>query len=140
MKHLKIFTSLLVLLLFLTACDDKIVSKYYLKIQSHLSIDSIQLESIYPEIQNKLNQAIKNEKLTINESAKYSIKVDYLNYKKACNNPMTSAYDATFSGFIRLTLLEDSKRIYMCQKEFRGELNVSDFEKLLILMRDDLEF
>ena len=70
----------------------------------------------------------------------YSIKVDYMEYKKACNNPMTSAYDASYDGFIRLTLLKETSRVYMCQKDFRGVLSVSILEDMLTLMRDDLEF
>jgi len=53
---------------------------------------------------------------------------------------MTSAYDASYDGFVRLTLLKNNQKVYMCQKDFKGELSVRAVEKLLILMRDDLEF
>jgi len=140
MRILQTFFSLLFVLLLFTACNnDKTVTQTYQKIEIP-KIESIQLLSTYPEIREKVNTALKRENLKINKDSIYSIKVDYMDYKKICNNPMTSAYDATFDGFIRLTFKKDSKRIYMCQKEFRGELSVSGLEKLLTLMRDDLEF
>jgi len=140
MQFIKLFFSLFAILFFLSACgDDKTVTQTYKKVDI-AKVDSIKLLSIYPDIQEKIEQAIANENLTIKQDSPYAIKLDYMNYKKICNNPMTSAYDATFDGFIRLTFLKDDKRIYMCQKEFRGELSVSGLEKLLTLMRDDLEF
>jgi len=131
---------LFIVLMIFTACNnDKTVTKFYQKIEIK-KIDSIDLISIYPDIKDKILQALENKNLKLKADSIYSIKVDYLNYEKVCNNPMTSAYDATFDGFIRLTLLKNDKRIYMCQKEFRGELVASDVEKLLSLMRSDLEF
>lgn len=137
---MKLFSILFLIIIFFNACDDKVVTKSYIKDEINLNIESIELFCVYPNIKDKVILAIKNSDIKIKKDSNYTIKVDYTDYKKACNNPMTSAYDRTFDGFIRLTLLKNNTRIYMCQKEFRGELSVSDFEKLLTLMRDELEF
>ena len=140
MSFFKLFFSLWVAVFIFTACsDDKTVTQIYQKVEIP-KIESVKLLSIYPSVQEKLQQVLKSENLKLNSDSIYAIKVDYMDYEKVCNNPMTSAYDATFDGFIRLTFLKNDKRIYMCQKEFRGKLGVSDLEKLLTLMRDDLEF
>lgn len=132
--------TLLVLVFFFTACsNDKIVTQMYKEIKIG-QVDSIKLLSSYPDIQERVEDALRAKNLKLNNDSHYAIKVDYMNYEKICNNPMTSAYDATYTGFIRLTFLKNNQRIYMCQKEFRGELSVGGLEKLLTLMRDDLEF
>jgi len=136
----RLICNLFLISIVFTACDDKMVTKEYIKNLKHLKIDSISLESPYKNIQKKIILALKNENLKINENSIYIIKVDYTDYKKICNNPMTSAYDATFDGFIRLTLFKKGTRIYMCQKEFRGKLDVDDFEKLLSQMKNELNF
>ncbi len=140
MNSIKYLLSSLTILLFLTSCEDKTFTRVYGVVETPLVINSVNLSSIYPDVKSMVEISLKREDLPIKKDASYTIKVDFMNYKKACNNPMTSAYDATYSGFIRLTLLKDSKRIYMCQKEFRGELSIGVIDDLLALMRDDLEF
>lgn len=140
MHFFKVFTISAFVLLFLSACDNKTFSKIYQQTPDALEIKSVELICIYPTVQNFVKKALSNEKIHLNTDSIYTLKIDYMDYKKACNNPMTSTYDATYDGFIRLTLLKESKRIYMCQKDFRGELSVSIIEDLLTLMRDDLEF
>ncbi|MEA2099049.1 MAG: hypothetical protein U9P72_02865, partial [Campylobacterota bacterium] len=80
----KLLISSFVVVFFLTACDDKIVSRHYVKTQNTIKIDSIRLISIYPDIQKRLEQSFKNEKLKIDADSIYSIKVDYMDYKKTC--------------------------------------------------------
>ncbi len=130
----------LALILLLSACDDKTFSKIYPNTPESVDVKTVTLLCIYPDVSKIVQEALKESNFNLQTTSEYSIKVDYMNYKKACNNPMTSAYDATYDGFIRLTLLKENRRIYYCQKDYRGELSVSTIENLLTLMRDDLEF
>jgi len=140
MRSLKLFTTIFLTILLFSGCDDKVVTQFYIKQDKGIELKTINLISRYPDIKNQIVTALKDENIKIESNSSYSIKVDYTDYKKVCNNPMTSAYDRTFSGFIRLTLLKNGDRIYMCQKEFRGELSADDFKRLFSLMKDDIDF
>jgi len=139
MNKLKKSVFILFVSIFFIACQDRTYTQRYNGKIKHINLSSIKLECPYLDIQGVVKEAFKNQKVTINKDSLYRIKVDYLNYTKQCNNPMTSSYDATYDGFIRLTLFKDRKKIYMCQKDYHGDLDVNVVEELLDLMKDELE-
>lgn len=130
-KIILIFISLL----FISCSDDTIMTKIY-KEKKNLQIESINLYNIYPDIENLLLDSLSSVDIKIDTNSSYKLRVDYMNYKKHCNNPMSSAYNANLDGYIRLTLFDKNQKIYMCQKDFNGKLDKSVVIKLLNLIID----
>jgi hypothetical protein len=128
---------LLIPLLFL-ACEDKTFTRIYQKEQIGKTIPSISISENNQTIKTMAEKILKNEHFTLQAGAAYVLELEGSTYPKKCNNPNATTYDATYDGYIKLTLLKNMKRLYMCQKDYHGDLNPSIISDLITQMKKDL--
>jgi hypothetical protein len=84
-------------------------------------------------------EAFKKSGFHIQSGALYVVEIEGAHYPKKCNNPQATAYDATYDGYAKLTLLKGLKRLYVCQKDFHGALDSAIIEALIQKMKQDLK-
>ncbi len=130
---------LLIFLLFFTACQDKTYSHIYKQSEIGANISTISLSETNQTIKAIITSALKNTHFIVAIGSPYALEIDGATYPKKCNNPNTSTYDATYDGYVKLTLLKNMKLIYMCQKDYHGTLDESAFATLLEKMQEDLK-
>ncbi len=131
---------LLLFIIIFTGCQDKIYSRIYKSDEVGANIPSLSISEINQTIKSIAIVAIKNADFKVVTGSSYVLEIDGATYPKKCNNPNTSTYEATYDGYIKLTLLKNMKRVYMCQKDYHGTLNEGVMQDLLEKMKDDLEF
>jgi hypothetical protein len=128
----------LLITLLLLGCEDKTFTRIYQKEQVGKTIPAISISENNQTLKSMAEKVIK-EYFTLQVGAPYVLEIEGSSYPKKCNNPNTTAYDATYDGFIKLILLKNMKRLYMCQKDYHGELNPNIIHNLIKQMRRDLK-
>jgi len=126
-------------LVLFSGCTDRTYSRIYQKELIGKKVSAISLSCEDKKIKDIVVKAFKNSQFKLDKNSLYEIKVDYLKYCKSCNNPMTNAYDATYDGYFKLTLLKNRQKVYMCQKDFHGDFDEGEVEKLIDLMVQEME-
>ncbi len=134
---IKILLLLTVTLLF-TACQDKTYSRIYKKDALDGGIPTLTLSESNQTIKTMLTSALKKRGFRVASGSPYALEIEGTRYSHKCNNPNTATYDATYDGFIKLTLSKHMKRIYMCQKDYHGALDETIMIELLERMQSDL--
>lgn len=129
----------LVLALFLGACEDKSYSKIYTPSAKGLKISALRISVNDPGFYKFVTSTLLQKEISVTRNAYYTLEVESKAYAKHCNNPMTSAYDATYDGYVRLRFLENMKLLYMCQKDYHDDLTPEILESLIDKMVDDLD-
>ena len=129
---------ILLFVLIFAGCQDKTYSRIYKKEEVGAKIPTLSISDINQTIKTIAIKAIKNANFKVESGTPYVLEIDGATYPKKCNNPNTSTYEATYDGYIKLTLLKNMKRIYMCQKDYHGTLTEKVVEDLLDKMKDDL--
>jgi len=130
---------LLLLMLIFGGCEDKSYTKIYNTKMIGLSTPTLSLSETNQSIKNMLAAVLVKEGFHIDSASLYTIEVDADTYHHKCNNPNTATYDATYDGFVKLTLLKGMKRLYMCQKDYHGELNSKVFATLFSHMKKEFK-
>lgn len=130
---------LLLCILIFTGCQDKTYSRIYKKEEIGAKISTLSISDINQTTKSIAISALKNSNFKVATGSPYVLEIDGATYPKKCNNPNTSTYEATYDGYIKLTLLKNMKRVYMCQKDYHGTLNEEVIEALVEKMKDDLE-
>ena len=126
-------------MLIFTACQDKTYSRIYISDEIGASLSTLSVSETNQTIKSIVISALKNTDYKVATGSPYVLEIDGATYPKKCNNPNTSTYEATYNGYIKLTLLKNMKRVYMCQKDYHGTLNEEIIEDLLEKMQNDLE-
>jgi hypothetical protein len=121
------------LLLFFQGCETKkkIFSHTYQKLDTKIS--TINLINDNPIIQ----KAFQNSDFKLDKNANFTIKADYSLYPKQCNNPLATAEDKSYIGFMRFTLSQYDKKVYMCQIDFKSEPDVGLVKYLINYLKDN---
>jgi len=130
---------LLLFLLFFTACQDKTYSRIYKSEEVGANIPALSISETNQTIKSIAVSALKNSGFKVVTGSPYALEIDGATYPHKCNNPNTSTYDATYNGYIKITLLKNMQRIYMCQKDYHGTFNEEVIETLVEKMKDDLK-
>ena len=126
----------LIALLFL-GCEDKTFTRIYQTEYVGKPIPALSISENNQTIKTMAEKVIQKY-FTLQVGAAYVLEIESSSYPKKCNNPNATAYDATYDGYIKLTLLKNMKRLYMCQKDYHGDLNPSIINDLITQMREDL--
>jgi len=83
-------------------------------------------------------KAAKDADISISNSP-YTIVVESSKYPQHCNNPLTPAYEATYDGYVKITIKKAFKKIYFIQRDFHDDVNKDIIEDLLEIMKKDLK-
>lgn len=83
-------------------------------------------------------EAAKEADITISSSP-YTIVVESSKYPQHCNNPLTPAYEATYDGYVKITLKKAFKEIYFIQRDFHDDVTEGTIEDLFEIMKKDLK-
>ncbi len=129
---------LLIVLLFFIGCEDKTFTRIYQKEQVGKAIPALSISENNQTIKTMAEKVIQ-QYFILQVGAAYVLEIESSSYPKKCNNPNATAYDATYDGFVKLTLLKNMKRLYMCQKDYHGDLNPSIINALIKQMKRDLD-
>lgn len=130
---------LLLFILIFTACQDRTYTRIYQKDAVDMNISTMSLSESNQTIKTNVTLALEKSGFKVISGSPYALEIEGTRYSHKCNNPNTSTYDATYDGFIKLTLLKNMKRIYMCQKDYHGKLDEHIMIELLTKMKQDLK-
>jgi len=83
-------------------------------------------------------EASKEANINITPSP-YSIVVESSKYPQHCNNPLTPAYEASYDGYVKLTVKKGFKKIYFIQRDFHDDVTQGILEDLLEILKKDLK-
>jgi hypothetical protein len=126
-------------MIILLGCEDKTFTHVYDKQVVGKKISSIAVSESNISIKNMAIKALKSQGFDVKVGSIYVIEIEGSRYPKKCNNPNTSTYDATYDGFIKLTLLKQMKPLYMCQQDYHGRLNTNIIADLVEKMKEELK-
>jgi len=127
------------ILIFLLGCEDKTYKQIYDKSKIGSKINNISLSNIDKNLRKMALRSLKDEGFGIKTQSPYSIYIESRRYSHHCNNPNTIAYDATYDGFVKLTLFYKMKKIYSIQRDYHGKLDEGIITDLLEQMKRDLK-
>ena len=118
-----LFLSLFIAYIF-TGCEQKHFSHVYDKKEIGATIKTISLTT--QDINNSKLYKIGLEKdgFQLQKNTPYKLQTQSRLYPKRCNNPLATAEQKNYIGFVQLTLLKKQKRIYMCQSDFREKKEI----------------
>ena len=83
-------------------------------------------------------KAAKEADIKLSKSP-YTIVVESSKYPQHCNNPLTPAYEASYDGYVRITVKKAFKKIYFIQRDFHNDVTKEIIEDLFEIMKDDLK-
>lgn len=129
----------ILILIFLFGCEDKTYKQIYDKSKIDSKITYISLSNIDKNLRKMALRSIKDEGFGIKTQSPYSIYIESRRYSHHCNNPNTIAYDATYDGFVKLTLSYKMKKVYSIQRDYHGKLDEDIISSLLEEMKRDLK-
>lgn len=136
----KFFLFVLTVLVFLGGCQKKqILSRVYDESEIGAKIVSVSVLAYDQNVSNNVATSLKKEKMPVKKDSVYTIECNFSYYGKKCNNPLMKSYETDFDGFIRFSLLKENRRIYMCQKDFKGEAKQYMFDELMEELFDDMD-
>ena len=121
---------IVLLMWILSGCEHKHVSRMYDRTVQGARIDALRLSAADPALKEMVRTLLKKKHLSVRDDARYTLQVDASRYARHCNNPQTCAYDATYDGFAKLTLMRNMHPIYMVQCDYHGRLNSAILEAL----------
>jgi hypothetical protein len=130
---------LFVLLLLLTGCEEKHISRIYDRAVVGKELKVLRLSTADPTLMQMGKKLLKSVHVALRNDAAYTLQIEASRYAHHCNNPQTCAYDATYDGFAKLTLMQNMHPLYMIQRDYHGALNIDILKDLFDRMRDDLE-
>ncbi len=135
--YIFLFPSVILLPLFM-GCEEKRYSKIYDRTQTGIPLREVRVATASPQLKKRLAEALKAEGIVLSEKAPLTLQVEATRYSRRCNNPTTCAYDATYDGFAKLTLMRDMHPIYMVQRDYHGALDTDIFRDLIGQMRREM--
>ena len=136
MKKIVIISILLILSF--VGCEERPYTKIYNKDEIGKSLKVVSLTSKNKNFTILIENELKNYDISIDNKSPFNIEFIYAYYKKRCNNPLASSRAKSYNGFVRFSLFKDKKRVYICQKDFNGEIDKDLIEELLEVMMDDM--
>ena len=129
---------LFIVLFLFVGCETKPYTKVYTKVDLK-NISKIQVDCENKQFRKFAIDSLQDFDLQIDKNSDYHIELIYTYYKKGCNNPLASAESRNYNGFVRLSLFQKKKRLYICQKDFTGDIDEDLIEYLVEIMIDDLD-
>jgi hypothetical protein len=137
---LKNFLSFLFLMLFMLGCEQKHFSHVYDKKEIGANIHLISITSLDTNNSKIYITKLKDEGFKLDEKSHYKLQTDSKLYPKRCNNPLATAEQKSYIGFVQLTLFKDGKKIYMCQSDFRKIQEIENIiEGLIKIMKKEMK-
>lgn len=132
----KLILIIFLTMFFLNGCQEKkdIFSQTLTEIK-YKDIKSIKLINTNKIIQ----KAFEKSSFKLNNKSKFTIEVQYLKFAKACNNPNATAEQKSYIGYMRFTLFEDEKKAYMCQVDFKKDIDVVFVKEIIEFMIDEIK-
>lgn len=130
---------ILSLILLFTGCEEKHFSRIYDRSIQGKHIEALRLSAADPALRSMAQKLLKHEHIMLRDDAPYTLQIDASRYAHHCNNPQTCAYDATYDGFAKLTLMHNMQPIYMIQRDYHGTLRFEILEDLFDQMADEME-
>jgi len=82
--------------------------------------------------------AAKEANIRIGKSP-YTIVVESSKYPQHCNNPLTPAYEASYDGYVKITLKKAFSKIYFIQRDFHDDVDEGTIEDLFEIMKKDMK-
>jgi len=130
-----IFLSLL--LLFLGCSEDK-TFKRVLEKEEVGKLHFFTLLATNKKLKLLALKAAKEADIKLSKSP-YTIVVESSKYPQHCNNPLTPAYEASYDGYVKITVKKAFKKIYFIQRDFHDDVTKEIIEDLFEIMKDDLK-
>jgi len=133
-----LFLSLFIAYIF-TGCEQKHFSHVYDKKEIGKHINSLSLTSKDINNSNFYKTKLQQNGFKLTSKSSYKLQTDSQLYPKKCNNPLATAEQKSYIGFVQLTLFKDNKKIYMCQSDFRKTDEIEDkIEGLIQIMTKEM--
>lgn len=130
---------LVFLLFFLVSCTKDNTFKMFSNKSEVGKLHSFNLVVTDKSILNIAKKALKEEDIKIQKSP-YTMIIESSKYPSHCNNPLTPAYEATYDGYIRISVKKAFNDIYFIQRDFHGDVTQSLIEDLLEELKEDLKY
>ena len=118
--------------LLLLGCEQKHFSHVYDKQEIGSNIKTISIISQDTNNSTLYKTALEEKGFHLKKHSDYQLKTDSKHYPKKCNNPLATAEQKSYIGFVQLTLYKENKKIYMCQSDFRKTREIEDIIKGLV--------
>ncbi len=126
------------MIVFLTGCSN---DKTFKGIQDKSEVGKLHSFTLLATDKNLLKLAKKAAKeADINLSnSPCTIVVESSKYPQHCNNPLTPAYEASYDGYVKITVKKAFKKIYFIQRDFHDDVTEGTIEDLFEIMKKDLK-
>jgi hypothetical protein len=125
--------------LFFGGCEQKHFSRVFDKKSIGSKISSLNLIHENDKIKSLSVKVLKNYGFKIDSNSSYTLKTDYSIYPKTCNNPLATAEQKSYIGFVKFTLFKGKNRLYLCQSDFRKTSQIQEkLEGLVKIMVDEM--
>jgi hypothetical protein len=129
---LKNVLTFLFVTLLLTGCEQKHFSHVYDKKEIGATIHAISITNQDTNNSKLYQTTLKKQGFKLKNKSHYSLQTQSRLYPKKCNNPLATAEQKNYIGFVQLTLLKDDKKLYMCQSDFKKVTDIEDIIKGLV--------
>ena len=113
-------------------CEQKHFSHVYDKKELGIELQTISLINQDTNNSKLYKTILENQGFKLNKEAPYKLQTQSKRYPKKCNNPLATAEQKSYIGFVQLTLFKDNKKIYMCQSDFRKTTEIENLIKGLV--------
>jgi len=125
-------------ILLLFGCSDDKTFKQIKERSEVGKLHSFKLIATDKSLYNLAKKAAKDSNLKLTSSP-YTIVVESSKYPQHCNNPLTPAYEASYDGYVKITLKKAFKEIYFIQRDFHDDITEDTIEDLFKIMKSDLK-
>ncbi len=121
------------------ACGKKYTSHLFDASVKGSRVDAVRLSVADENLSRLISKMLETKGIHISNSAPLTLEAEGTAYTHHCNNPLTCSYDATYDGFVKLTLMRQMHPLYMVQSDYHGKLPAKLPGSLWDQMADDLE-
>ena len=133
------FFLFLCILWLISGCEEKHFTHIYDESVRGSIVKEVRLSVTDLRLRNGLVQLLRIHGVEVTDKASYTLEVEAAKYPHHCNNPLTSSFDATYDGFIKIRLLRGMYPFYITQQDYHGDLHKDYVMKLVDRMYDDLD-
>ncbi len=138
MKLSKILALLVSLSLFY-GCEEKHFSKCYDTSIKGKTLTQLRISAHDPTLRRMVKELLRQDGIVINDRADLTLEVEVTKYARHCNNPLTCSYDASYDGYVKITLLRRMQPLYMTQQDYHGDFESAKLARLIERMYDELD-
>ncbi|HHD83327.1 MAG TPA: hypothetical protein ENK93_00465 [Campylobacteraceae bacterium] len=130
---------LILVLLLISGCGKKYTSHLYDDTVRGSRVDAVRLSTADANLSRLVKAMLQKRDIAISDRALLTLQAEATTYSHHCNNPLTCSYDATYDGFVKLTLMRQMHPLYMVQSDYHGRLTPKLLESLWEQMTEELE-